>query len=411
MNITSNATSIATQRVIAARAALVLDQPFFGVLALQLRLEEDSTCDTAWVDGRTLGYSPAFVATLTAEELTGLIAHEVLHCAFGHPWRRSGRDHKLWNIACDYAINSVLRDAGFILPAGALLSDEYSGHHAEWIYDRCGQPEQPQPQPQPGSQPGQQQPGSQPQPGQQPQPGSQPQPAAGSEQGEVRDAPIDAQADPDALTESDWQEVERQAEALGRGSLSAATARILAELQRPLTDWRSALRRFLQEINAADYSWQRPNVRYLASGIYLPALRSEACGSIVVAVDTSGSIDRVLLTQFGSELRSIVEELQPRVVYVIYCDSEVCGAVEEFGPNDTIELSPRGGGGTRFGPVFERIEADGIEPAALVYFTDLDGPMPDVQPSYPVLWACSASNASQRSRCTPPTFGDVIDLV
>ena len=367
----------ATDRVIAARAALILDQPFFGVLALQLTLVSDTTCETAWTNGRTLGFNPAFVDTLTAEQLTALIAHEVLHCACGHPWRRDGRDPDRWNQACDYAINSVVRDAGFILPDGALMDAAYDGRHAEYIFDRLPQPKPQQPGAQPGAQPG-------------------------NPQGEVRDAPADT--DPDALSESDWKEITTQAQAMARGTLTAGATRGIDALKRPIVDWRSALRRFLQSIAMADYTWTRPNTRYLASGLFLPSMRSDACGTIVVAIDTSGSIDTVLLSQFESELRSIVDELKPRSVHVIYCDSSVCGAAE-FGPDDSIDLVPCGGGGTRFAPVFDHVDSEQIDPVALVYMTDLDGPMPDAAPAYPVLWASTAGY----DRGVP--FGEVIPLV
>ena len=72
-----------TKKVMAARTALVLDQPFFGVLALRLKLAVDPTCKTAWVDGRTLGYNPSFVDRLTHSELVALLAHEVKQVASG----------------------------------------------------------------------------------------------------------------------------------------------------------------------------------------------------------------------------------------------------------------------------------------------------------------------------------------
>jgi predicted metal-dependent peptidase len=190
---------------------------------------------------------------------------------------------------------------------------------------------------------------------------------------------------------------------MARGTLSAGASRGIDALRKPIVDWRSALRRFFQSIAMADYSWTRPSSRYLASGLFLPSMRSDACGTIVVAIDTSGSIDRVLLSQFESELRSIVAELQPATVHVIYCDYSVCGTAE-YTPNDTIDLVPCGGGGTRFAPVFEHVEQEQIEPVALVYFTDLDGPMPDVEPAYPVLWASTSGDRSV-------TFGEVLPLL
>ncbi len=58
-------------------------------------------------------------------------------------------------------------------------------------------------------------------------------------------------------------------------------------------------------------------------------------------------------------------------IHVIYCDSDVVN-VEVFTREDLpLDLHPRGGGGTDFRPVFEWIEENGMDPACMVYLTDL----------------------------------------
>ena len=47
----------------------------------------------------------------------------------------SGRDPKRWNMACDYAINPLLIDAGLNLPEGVLLDNRFRGMSAERIYN------------------------------------------------------------------------------------------------------------------------------------------------------------------------------------------------------------------------------------------------------------------------------------
>src|ERR1700710_2793912 len=95
-------------RISKARTALILSEPFFGALALRLEVIEDHSCDTFWVDGVRLGYSPAFLAILNDFEVRGVLAHEVLHVANGHCWRVGDRDPALWNDACDFAINPIV---------------------------------------------------------------------------------------------------------------------------------------------------------------------------------------------------------------------------------------------------------------------------------------------------------------
>jgi predicted metal-dependent peptidase len=49
----------------------------------------------------------------------------------------------------------------------------------------------------------------------------------------------------------------------------------------------------------------------------------------------------------------------------------------------------KGGGGTDFRPVFDRIAEEPEPPNALVYLTDLYGSFPDQAPAYPVIWAAN----------------------
>lgn len=367
----------AKQKMTSARTALVLYQPFFGALALRLALQPDPGCGSAWVDGRTLGYDPAFVDKLSHDQLVGLIAHEVMHCALGHPWRRGARDHEDWNVAADFAINSGLIRTGFKLPPGGCIDPAFDGKSAEWIYSRLPEKKK---DPNQGSG----------------KPDGKPEP---NPLGEVRDAPSEAQAE--GATETDWQLAVQQAAqaAHARGKLPEELSRLVKEAVAPRVDWRSVLRRFVQQLATADYSWSRPNARYLPMGLYLPSLRSEALGPIVVAVDTSGSIDRVLLDQFAGEIRAIADESKPERIVVMYCDAEI-GRTDVFERGDPIELKPVGGGGTDFCPVFAAVEAMDETPACVVYLTDLDGSFPKRAPEVPTLWA------STRPSAVP--FGEVV---
>jgi hypothetical protein len=49
-------------------------------------------------------YNPEFVDTLNSATLAGVLAHEAVRPVLKHQLRRSGRDSKRWNEACDYAI-------------------------------------------------------------------------------------------------------------------------------------------------------------------------------------------------------------------------------------------------------------------------------------------------------------------
>jgi predicted metal-dependent peptidase len=120
-------------RIQKARTTLVLDHPFFRSLLFRLKGRPSSAVKTMATDGISLLWNPEFVENLNAATLAGTRAHEVMHPALHHHLRRSGRDPKRWNIACDYAINPLPIDAGLKLPEGVLVADRFRGMSAEQI--------------------------------------------------------------------------------------------------------------------------------------------------------------------------------------------------------------------------------------------------------------------------------------
>ena len=136
--------SIAHQKITKARTQLLLDNPFFGNIAMRLDLVETDQFDTMATDGKRILFNPAFVAKHSNAHLKGVVAHEVCHVMFKHHLRRGERDQNNWNVAADYAINSILVDAGFSLPEDGLIDLAWRGQSAEDIYRVLFQ-DQPQP--------------------------------------------------------------------------------------------------------------------------------------------------------------------------------------------------------------------------------------------------------------------------
>lgn len=358
-------------KITAAKVDAILSPElcFFGSLLCNLKFTEDATCDTAWTDGTSLGFNPTFIDSLPHAEVVGLLAHEVMHCAGAHPYRRDNREPKRWNIACDYAINDILTDSGIKLPNGSLKCPaEFKGKSAEWIYDRL--PASPE-----GGQGGK-----------------------GDGQGddmapgEVRDSPspdTDEEGKPteDTMSESEWNEAARQAaqSAKQRGKLPAGMDRFSKSKAQAAVDWKSALRKFVQQNAKTDYTWTRPSYRYISQDLYLPAMHSEDMPRIAVGVDTSGSIDAVALAQAQAEIISIMDEVSPAAVDVFYCDARVAKH-DVFERGEEIIFKPAGGGGTDFRPVFEAVEEMEEKPACIIYITDLYGSFPDGS-DIPTIWA------------------------
>ena len=384
-----------------ARTTLLLDHPFFGSLLFRLGGQECHSIETMATDGKSLFYNPGFVDTLNSTTLSGVLAHEVMHPALQHHLRRSGRDPRRWNEACDYAINPMLLADGLMLPEGALVADRFRGMSAEQIYNFLETESEQQPRNE-GAQDNNNGPASEPPASISPDVLTAPVSDGGF--GQVLDAPNGSEGAEAAQDQArEWEIAVNQAVTLAKqaGKSPAGLARTLDEASRATVDWRELLRRLWSDTTPADYSWMRPNRRHLWTGLYLPGVIREGVGEIAIAVDCSGSVNRRLLSLFEAEVRSILEGQRPRRVHVMYFDA-VVQRVDAYEAGESVALRPVGGGGTEFGPCFEWLEEHAIRPETLVVLTDLYGSFPSSIPEYPVLWASTGRSQAP--------FGQVIPM-
>jgi predicted metal-dependent peptidase len=268
-------------RIQKARTTLLLDHPFFGTLLFRLGARPCSSIATMATDGVSLFFNPAFVETLNAAELAGVLAHEVMHPALQHHTRRGDRDVSRWNMACDYAINPILLDAGLTLPKDVLIDDRFRGMSAERIYNLIE--EQTQEDGSDGKSESQTQPG-----GESNDETSEPSaPATLGGIGQVLDAPEPENGHGETVAEQarDWQIAVEQAENVAKlaGKLAGGAQRALEAAQAARVDWRELLRRAWSDTIPSDYSWMRPNRRHIWAGVYLPGVTSEGVGEVAIS--------------------------------------------------------------------------------------------------------------------------------
>src|SRR6266702_5223245 len=310
-------------------------------------------------------------------------------------------------MACDYAINPLLLDAGLTLPKDVLIDHRFRGMSAERIYNLIEEQ-----QDQVGSNVDRESQDGGPSDGGGGKQADNPSedcgptaPATPGGFGQVLDAPEPEGDDCDTVAEQtrEWKIAVEQAENVAKlvGKLPVGVNRSLEQSEAAGVDWRELLRRAWSETIPSDYSWMPPNRRHIWAGLYLPGVRFEGEGEIAIAVDCSGSINARQLGLFEAEIRSILEAQRPSRVHVLYFDTEVHKA-DLYEAGQLIELTPVGGGGTDFAPCFRWLDERGIVPQTVVFLTDLCGAFPSEAPAYPVLWA------STESRRAP--FGQVISM-
>ncbi|MDR6954160.1 putative metal-dependent peptidase [Ancylobacter sp. 3268] len=378
-------------KILAAKTALMWDHPFFSVLLVQLKMidaTDDPRINTMATDGRHLYYDRKFVDGLKKDELVFVLAHEVMHNAMLHSIRRQERHHMLFNIACDYAINGELKACNVgTMPKAGLIDDRFTGLGAEEIY-RILLEENPAAAAaasQPGADPG----------------------GCGGVLDGCAQHDEAAKAELKAEIMTQVQQAAMVAKATQAGKLPAGIARLIDQLLAPKVDWRAVLRRFIDESSHRDFSWAKPNRRLIPHGIYTPSTISDGVSHIVIAVDTSGSIDDAILRDFAAEINGAFGEGAVDRLSVIYADAQV-NHIEEFETGDELVLHPAGGGGTAFSHTFKTIADQFPDARATIYLTDMHVCDFGEEPPMPTLWGVYGRTKDFGS-LTPP-FGECINI-
>lgn len=353
---------------------------------------------TACTNGRDEMYGLEFITKLDHKALGFVILHENLHKAFRHltTWAKLYKeDPQLANMACDYVINLMLvdMDVGETVIAFprhddgsrvGLYDTRFAGMHTKQVFDILKQEKEDNPD------------------------------GEGNGSGEGFD-----EHDWEGAAEisgEDKKELEREIDQALRqgiiadqkmnGSGGGGLSRELGELLQPQIDWREALREFVSSFcNAKDTSsWRRVNRRMLAQDVYMPSLVGEKVGHIVVGIDTSGSIGVQELNTFLSEVKSIVEDVHPDALDLIYWDGAVAGhEVYDMATMSNLVTStkPVGGGGTDPTCMMHYLKEKQIKPECIIQLTDgYIGNWGD-QWEAPILWVITESSYSSNKIVSP----------
>ncbi|MBD3350065.1 MAG: hypothetical protein GF364_01085, partial [Candidatus Lokiarchaeota archaeon] len=118
-----------------AKIRLLLHQPFFGILLLQMKTKPAMNIEHTFSNIKNIFYNPIYLASQNQEQTEGVLLHSVLHCALKHFERGMGKDQDLWALATDFAIGNILQDMGFELPDEHPYSRQYFEMSAEGIYE------------------------------------------------------------------------------------------------------------------------------------------------------------------------------------------------------------------------------------------------------------------------------------
>lgn len=350
---------------------------------------------TAYTDGVNKKYSKPFLQTIDSEpKLRGLVLHENLHVALKQLPRGKDmfkEDAKIANMAADFVVNDIIANIkgtisggseGIVmLPEGALYDPFFHNWNMREVYNYIRKENPQRSKPQGGGESGEGEQGD-----------SDSTPSQGGTGDKIKANGKEYDMGGDDFDEHDWENLgeltHEQAKELSdkidkalreggmlAGRMGAKIPRQIGDLLEPKIDWRDALREFVSSVMKGkdEFTWRRMNKRHMANDIYLPSMENETIGEVIVAIDTSGSIGGVELTEFATELASICDLVQPEGVRVLWWDTMVHG--EQFFKPDNYGqigslLKPLGGGGTHVSSVSKYINEKKLNAECVIVFTD-----------------------------------------
>ena len=337
------------------------DTTFYTAILFSLKQKITDEIPTAATDGKNLLLNPTFFSDLSINERITLLAHEVLHVALDHMHRRDDRDPKLWNMAADYVINYCLVKADYTLPKGGLYDAKYANMTTEQVYallDKKSEQEK---------------------------------------QSLVAQAPEDIQYPEDAkdpgsaVTQDEVTDIvltaTTQAKAMGQdpGSIPSEIDINLQRTLNPPLPWNIILQNYLTEFKKDDYTFKRPNRRFMPD-YYLPTAHSEAICNLAFCVDCSSSVSDEEFNDYITKIYEIKKMLKPTKITIMSFNTKFMNEQELQENEDPFQkLKFNGRGGTRIEPAHEWIAKN--KPTVAIIFTDgLFGQTKPHDPRIPIVW-------------------------
>jgi predicted metal-dependent peptidase len=341
-------------KIVIARVGLLLRHPFFGNMATRMKLVDASDwLLTAATDFRNFYYNREFFEKMNPRQVEFVVAHEIMHCVYDHMSRRENRDPQIFNIACDYSVNGLLKREriGEDPPVKFFHDPKYYGWSAEQVYDEIyGKYDEEQL----------------------------------AALGELLDEHLDGDKDGEGkgpkyskeelkkIRDEIKEAMLQAAQAAGAGNTPGEIARMIKEMTEPKMNWRELLRQQIQSTIKNDFSFSRPSRKGQMTGAILPGTNFDTTIDICVSIDMSGSISDAMGADFLGEIKGIMDEFKDFNLKVWCFDTRVYNEQDFNGYNSESinEYELAGGGGTDFMCNWEYMKEHDIVPKKFIMFTD-----------------------------------------
>ena len=395
----------------AAKNELYLSMRYLYLALDGLEIVADMRVDFLATDGGKLYFLPMMAAEKYMENpllINRAYLHSVLHCLFGHMYKREKMDEDMWNLACDIMVEGVIDDMEVasvttVVPplkeeAEVRIARECKIFSAEYIYDYLKKNKEDI--------------------------------LAlenyfkvddhslwDNENNDEKDTKREKKEE-NAKEEELWKDVstkiQTEIETYSR-SIGIENTRLYQSLvtkNREKVSFADFLRKFKEPVEEIKLDFETFDYGFYNYGLRLygnmplieePEYRvSEVVKNFVVVIDTSGSVSREIVTAFLEETVNILTEESvaedfgiTRECVIIQSDNQIQDVkvlhnkaeLEKY----IKEFEIIGRGGTDFRTAFNYI-ADEVKegrmskPSGLIYFTDGYGIYPEAKPEYDVVF-------------------------
>jgi predicted metal-dependent peptidase len=398
-----------------ARAHIRRNIPYLSALLNRMVFRPSERIPTlATSKGGVCLYSAKMIEEHNYKQVAWMIVHEGLHLFLSHFKRCGTRDPWLFNIAGDMAINVMCDELGLQAPNFQVCYPKdigmANGLSTEDYYEGAKKKQEEQ-----GGKDGEGE-GTEGEPGS----GGKPSKGVGNGQcGSCSGHAMDGEAgsnDADARSEREMERVSQQVakdmrdSSKTQGKLPAGLLKEIEGLLAPArVPWQRLLamavrQAYQYKAGHSTFRFDGPNKKQAALGYgvgkpVLPRLRAPI-PNVACAIDTSGSMwGGPEIPEALSEVAGILATLNAPVTFMA-CDAEV-HSLGKTADIAAIRKMLKGGGGTDFRPVFEKLKKEDI----LVYFTDGYGTFPTEAPrNMTVIWVMVGPHKAR------PPWGVVIDV-
>lgn len=371
---------------------IMLDEPFYGLLLLNLNKEWTTKVETAGVGLNGINYklyiNPNFWESLSELHKKGLIIHELMHIAFFHITEfKHLENHELANMAQDIEINQKINQSWLPpdgctidkFPESNLLPNEGTNIYYEKLKKDADQ----------NSGSG----GSQMMQAVMQALGNG-QSSANNPQGGQMQLPKHDWSDFDNISDTERKLVDKQLEVMlsevveqvqkMRGTVPNEVLQKLEKLKHiepPKFNWRAYLRRYIG--NSAKTTMRKTKRKQSKRFEHDFGIRVQEHSHILIAIDSSASVSDAEIKEFMNEIHHMYKSGHDFTI--TFADTRMQQPVK-YRPSMDLVIKQRGG--TDFNPVVDYFLAYRKKYTTLIYLTDGEAPAPDATIKN-VLWVLS----------------------